>query len=247
VNLGARTVTFALERPADVTAQLERLDANGSRFLLRGFDREAAVELRLVGSASVRHAVAAAAVAWTQGVQLESVVAGLEAVASIPGRMMPVREGQPFEVRVDQARTGVALQDALSALRSIVTGKVHCVIGAEGNQDWRVRHGLAAAAETAADRVILTNNNPRTEDPNQIFDDLLAGFHHPARVRIETDRRRAIETALSDARPGDGVLIAGKGDQTFQILANRAVSFNDRDVAMEWLRANRPGASRSMG
>lgn len=247
VNLSARTVTFALEGAADVTAQVERLDANGSRFLLRGFDREAAVELRLVGPSSVQQAVAAAAVAWTQGVPLQSVVAGLEAVASIPGRMEPVREGQAFEVRIDQARTGVALQDALSALRSMVSGKVHCVIGAEGNQDWRVRHALAAAAEAAADRVILTNNNPRTEDPNQIFDDLLAGFHHPARVRIETDRRRAIETALSDARPGDGVLIAGKGEQTFQILADRAVPFNDREVAVEWLRAHRPGSSRSTG
>lgn len=247
VNLDARRVTFSLERAADVTASIERLDATGSRFVLRGFDREATVELQLAGAASVSHAVAAAAVAWSQGRALEHVVAGLEAVVRVPGRMEPVREGQPFEVVVDQASTGIGLGEALANLRSVVRGKIHCVLGAEGNQDWRVRHTLAAAAEAGADRVILTTNNPRTEDPNQIFDDLLAGFHRPARVRIQVDRRWAIETALSDAQPGDAVLIAGKGDQTFQILAERAIPFSDRQVAADWLRAHRRASGRTTG
>jgi UDP-N-acetylmuramoyl-L-alanyl-D-glutamate--2,6-diaminopimelate ligase len=244
-NLGARLVTYSMQRPADVTAHVERANGGGSRFTLRGFDREATVNLRLVGPNSVSHALAAAAVAWSRGLPVESVVAGLEAVTGIPGRMEAVREGQAFEVRIDQARTGVTLQDALAALRSIVDGKIHCVIGAEGNQDWRVRHALASAAENGADRVILTSNNPRTEDPNQIYDDLLAGFYHAGRVRIETDRRRAIETALGDARPGDGVLIAGKGEQTYQILSDRAVAFSDREVAVEWLRSHRKAPTRS--
>ena len=126
-----------------------------------------------------------------------------------------------------------------------VSGTLHCVIGAEGNQPRHVRHSLAEAAEQGADRVILTTNNPRTEDPNQIFDDLLAGFRQPGRVRIETDRHRAIEIALSDARAGDGVLIAGKGASRYQIFADRALRFSDREVAVEWLRTHQPTSRRS--
>lgn len=247
LNLDARRVTFSLKRPADVTASIERIEPRGSRFQLRGFEREATVEIRLTGPSSVTHAIAAAALAQAQGVALEHVVAGLEAVVRVPGRMEAVREGQPFEVVIDQASTAIGLREALANLRGFVRGKIHCVLGAEGNQDWRVRNALATTAEAGADRVILTTNNPRTEDPNQIFDDLLAGFHHPARVRIETDRRQAIETALSDARAGDAVLIAGKGDQTFQILADRAIPFSDRQVATEWLLAHRTALGRTTG
>ena len=108
-----------------------------------------------------------------------------------------------------------------------------------------MRLGLAQAAEAGADRVILTTDNPRTEDPNQILDDLLAGFRRPGRVRIEPDRRRAIAAALADARAGDAVLIAGKGRQTYQILADRVLPFDDGAVAAQWLRTHRTAPSRS--
>ena len=108
-----------------------------------------------------------------------------------------------------------------------------------------MRLGLAHAAESGADRVILTTDNPRSEDPDQILDDLLSGFRRPGRVRVEPDRRRAIEAALADARPGDAVLIAGKGRRTFQILADRAVPFDDQALASQWLRAHRPASRRS--
>ncbi len=118
VNLDARRVSFAVERPADVTAKIERLDARGTRFLLRGFDREAAVELRLIGPAPVSQALAAAAVAWSRGLAIDAVVAGLESVAQVPGRLEAVAEGQGFEVRIDQARDGLELRQALAALRA---------------------------------------------------------------------------------------------------------------------------------
>jgi UDP-N-acetylmuramoyl-L-alanyl-D-glutamate--2,6-diaminopimelate ligase len=193
----------------------------------------------------VSHALAAAAVAWARGVAVDAVVAGLESISAVPGRLEAVDEGQGFDVRVDQARQGAELQDALSALRPITQGKVHCVLGAEGNRDRHERRSLAVAAESFADRVILTTDNPRTEDPNQVIDDLLAGFRRPGRVRIEPDRKTAVEVALADAQPGDAVLIAGKGRQTFQILADRAVPFDDADVARRWLRAHRPVTRRS--
>jgi UDP-N-acetylmuramoyl-L-alanyl-D-glutamate--2,6-diaminopimelate ligase len=111
-------------------------------------------------------------------------------------------------------------------------------VGSEGLLDRAVRLGLAGAAEGWADRVILTTDNPRSEEPNQILDDLLAGFRRPGRVRIEPDRSRAIAVALSDAQPGDAVVIAGKGRQAYQILADRVLPCDDAAIAAEWLRAH---------
>jgi UDP-N-acetylmuramoyl-L-alanyl-D-glutamate--2,6-diaminopimelate ligase len=243
VNLAARPVSFALDQPADLTARIERLDRSGTRFLLRGFDREVAIALRLIGVHHVSQALAAAAVAWARGLAVDAVVAGLESVRPIPGRLEPVDQGQDFDVRVDRARTGPELRKVLTTLRTLVhgsgSGRIHCVLGAEGLQDRTVRLGLAEAAEADADRVILTTDNPRTEDPNQILDDLLAGFRRPGRVRIELDRGRAIDVALADAGAGDIVLITGKGEQTYQILADRAIPFDDRAIAAEWLRTHR--------
>jgi UDP-N-acetylmuramoyl-L-alanyl-D-glutamate--2,6-diaminopimelate ligase len=113
---------------------------------------------------------------------------------------------------------------------------VHCIVSAEGGQDRPTRHALAEAAELGADRLILTLGNPRTEDPHQILDDLLAGFRRPGKVRVEPDRRLAIEAALADARPGDAVLITGKGRNAYQIFADRVIPFDDFAIARNWLR-----------
>jgi len=242
VNLEARFVTFGLTQPADVSAVIDRMDEHGSRFYLRGFHREALVQTSLIGPAQISQALAAAAVAWSHGLPLEAVVSGLETTHRTQGELEPVLEGQDFGVWVDRARTGLELKQTLATLKAIGTGRIHCVFGAEGLQPRSERHALAAAAEAGADRVTLTTDNPRTEDVNQIMDELLAGFHHPGRVRIELDRRLAIEAALSDAQPGDSVLIAGKGARTFQILASRAFPFDDREVAATWLR----GAGRAL-
>ena len=246
VNLAARRVTFGLERPAHVSATLDRLDASGSQFRLRGFDREATVSLRLAGEEHVGHALAAAAVAWSRGIPLRAVVDGLESVARLPGRLEPVVEGQDFEVRVDQARTAPELARAIVSLRGLVAGRVICVVGGQGGDGNRLRRAaLGRAAENHADRVILTTDNPRAEDPDQILDEILAGFRHPGRARVEPDRRGAIAFALADARPGDAVLIAGKGHHTYQILADRVFPFDDAEVAARWLRANRLATRRT--
>jgi UDP-N-acetylmuramoyl-L-alanyl-D-glutamate--2,6-diaminopimelate ligase len=245
VNLDARRVTFGLERPTqvDVSARVERIDAAGSRFVLRGFDRDEAVELRLVGPRQVGHALAAAALAWALEVDVAAVAAGLEAVGSVAGHLEAVDEGQDFDVRVDAAQAAGELGQALSALRAVSAGRVHCVLGAEGDQDRPARRALAEAAEFGADRVILTLGSPRTEPPDQVLDDLLGGFRRPGKVRVEPDRRRAIEAALADARPGDAVLIAGKGRSAYQIFADRVVPFDDFAVARAWLRGRRAAAT----
>ena len=186
--------------------------------------------------------------ARSRGVELEAVVAGLESVTGLPGRLEAIDEGQPFDVRVDESRHASALREALATLHAVTPGRLHCVFGAEGSRGERTiveRRALAATAESLADRVTITTDNPRTEDPDQILDDLLGGFRRPGRVRVEPDRRRAIEPTLADAEPGDAVLIAGKGRHTFQILADRAVPFDDAEIARHWLRSHRPGTSRT--
>jgi UDP-N-acetylmuramoyl-L-alanyl-D-glutamate--2,6-diaminopimelate ligase len=172
------------------------------------------------------------------------IIAGLEAVQSIDGHLEAVVLGQDFDVRVDAAQTPDAVAQALAALRAIAAGRLHFVLSAEGCADRAQRCRLAEIAENGADRVILTLSNPRTEDPNQILDDLLAGFRRPGKVHVQPDRRIAIETALSDARAGDVVLIAGKGRSAYQIFADSVIPFDDHAVVRQWLHMHLPTITR---
>lgn len=242
VNLDARRVGFAM-RPAarsapdvDVSGRIVHLDGAGTHMVVHGFDRELTVRLRTVGPRSAACALAAAALAWAMEIDRDAVIDGLERVAPVAGKLEAVDEGQDFDVRIDAAGTPEALAEALAAVRAIGAGRVHCVLGAEGGGDRAGRARLAEAAEVLADRVILTVSNPRSEDPDRILDHLLAGFRRPGKVRVEPDRRRAIEAALADARGGDSVLIAGKGRHAYQILADRVIPFDDAEIAREWLR-----------
>ena len=258
-NLQARRVTFGIdadiqtESGASVSAVVDAVDATSARFLLRGFDHEVTITLRVGGGHSViRQALAAAAVAWSIGISVDVVVRGLESVARVPGHFEAIRAGQPFEVRVDQAKDATTLGRALGNLRSIAPGRIICVLGAEGTSlddstplhqegdRFRRRVAMGRAAASGADLVILTSDNPRDEDPTAIADEIRAGMTHPGRVRVEINRRDAITFALACAQPGDGVLIAGKGSKPFQILADRVASFDDSTVATQILREYAP-------
>jgi UDP-N-acetylmuramoyl-L-alanyl-D-glutamate--2,6-diaminopimelate ligase len=252
VNLDARRVAFALEPTTvtkgaiDVSGRLVRFDRSGTRMVLHGFDRETGVHLPLINPQAPVCALAAAALAWAMEIDRADVVAGLESVEPIAGYLEAIVEGQDFDIRVDVAQTPDAVAEALAALRSIAMGRVHFVLSAEGCGDRAARRWLAEVAETGADRVILTLNNPRTEDPDQILDDLLAGFRRPGKVQVLPDRRIAIETALSNARFGDVVLIGGKGRQNYQIFANSVIPFDDCAVARQWLQARRPTTTQRL-
>ena len=262
VNLRARRVTYGIdtdgqtESRASVSALVDTVDATSARFILRGFDRDVAITLRVGGGHSVvRQALAAAAVAWSIGISVDVVVRGLESVARVPGHFEAIRAGQPFEVRIDQAKDAGTLSRALGNLRSIAPGRIICVLGAEGTSlddttplyqegdRFRRRVAMGRAAATGADLVILTSDNPRDEDPSAIADEIRAGMTHPGRVRVEINRRDAITFALACAQPGDGVLIAGKGSQPFQILGDRVASFDDSTVATQILREYAPATT----
>jgi UDP-N-acetylmuramoyl-L-alanyl-D-glutamate--2,6-diaminopimelate ligase len=236
LNLQAHSLTFGVYHPAGVSARVDRLDARGARLKIFGFDHEFSVSIRLAGRRAVHQALAAASAAKSLGIEPEAIAAGLEAVCDVSGHLEAIDEGQDFDVRIDEASTAADLFESLAAARAICSGQIHCIVGSQGGQVRSERLALAQAAERAADRVILTADNPRTEDPDRIFDELLAGFRRPGKVRVISDRAEAIEATIVDARPGDVVLIAGKGRNTYQILAQRVVPFDDAAIARQSLR-----------
>jgi UDP-N-acetylmuramoyl-L-alanyl-D-glutamate--2,6-diaminopimelate ligase len=209
-----------------------QLDRTGSSFLWEG----EAVRLRLAGAVNVANALAAAAAARELGVGDPAVAAGLSNLASVPGRNEPVDRGQPFSVLVDYAHTPDALERTLSGARQIAAdGRVLVVFGCGGDRDRAKRPLMGEVAARLADLAVLTSDNPRSEDPVEIIDQVRAGVRGEDGLVVEPDRRSAIGLALAAARPGDVVVIAGKGHETTQVIGSRTLPFDDRAVAAEIL------------
>jgi UDP-N-acetylmuramoyl-L-alanyl-D-glutamate--2,6-diaminopimelate ligase len=203
-------------------------------------DALAGVELRLRGEFNVANAVAAATAARALGVDDEAIAAGIASVAGVPGRFEEVDEGQPFTVLVDYSHKPAALETVLREARGLADGRVLCVFGCGGDRDREKRPLMGRIAAELADVTIVTSDNPRSEDPLAIIEEIVAGAGGAAEV--EPDRRRAIERAVGLAAPGDVVVIAGKGHETGQEIAGRKLPFDDREVAREALRATRAPA-----
>jgi UDP-N-acetylmuramoyl-L-alanyl-D-glutamate--2,6-diaminopimelate ligase len=198
------------------------------------------VTLPLGGRFNVSNALAAATTAAALGVPPATVAAGLQAAAAVPGRFEAVDEGQPFAVLVDYAHKPGALAGALEAARDAAGGaRVLVVLGAGGDRDPSKRPEMGAVAGRLADRVVLTSDNPRREDPLAIIEAIRAGLPPEASATVEPDRRAAIAQALGEARPGDVVVIAGKGHEDVQVVGERSLPFDDREVARDALRALR--------
>ncbi len=240
VNLGASRIAFGLEKSAEITGTIEAVGPDGTTFTIHGLDREASVTIRGLGIDAVRAALAAAAAAYGRGVGVDAIEAGIETVAVEPGRLevLPAREGGPIVV-LDRSRTGVELSRSLAAVRMAGFVRIVCVVGAEGHGRSADRHALAEAAEAGADQVVLTTDSPRGEDPEAILDDLLAGFRSAGRVLVEPDRRRGLESAVALARPGEAVLVAGRGRSGLQIFADHAAPFDDAAAIAEALDRGR--------
>jgi len=191
------------------------------------------IALRLRGRFNVENALGALAAALVLGVDQAAINAGLEAVGGVPGRFETVDEGQPFTVIVDYAHKPGALENVLRTARELGKGRLICVFGCGGDRDRTKRPLMGRIARELADRAILTSDNPRSEDPLAIIQEVLAGA---ADLEIEPDRRSAIERAIASADEGDVVLIAGKGDEQGQEIAGVMLPFDDRAVAREALK-----------
>jgi UDP-N-acetylmuramoyl-L-alanyl-D-glutamate--2,6-diaminopimelate ligase len=223
---------------AAVRAIDEVLAPTGSTFTLATPSGEVPVTIPLAGSFNVSNALVAAGCALALGVPLETIALGLANAPQVPGRLERVDEGQSFAVLVDYAHTPDGLAKAIGAVRAVTPGRVITVFGCGGDRDDAKRPLMGEAAGTLSDVVVVTSDNPRTEDPASIVEAVLRGLRGaPAEVHVEVDRRTAIGLALSTARRGDAVLIAGKGHEDYQIFADRTIHFDDREVAREALRS----------
>ena len=228
---------------ADIAARDVEFEARHTHFLLhsRRDGRHAPVGLSLVGPFNLLNALAAAATARAAGLPFEAIVAGLERPIAVPGRMERVDAGQDFSVLVDYAHTPDALHRVLAAARVLTRpgGRLVVVFGCGGDRDRAKRPMMGAAAATGADVAVVTSDNPRSEAPEAIAAEIVAGFPRDRPPLVELDRRRAIRAAVAGARPGDVVVIAGKGHETGQTAGGVTVPFDDRVVAREELEAAR--------
>ena len=220
-RLDPATTTAVRRDEADAV----ELTVGGARFGWRG----RTVDLHLTGRFNVDNALVAAAVAVTLGVDEDTVVAGLRAAPVVPGRMEVVGAGAPVAVLVDYAHTPAGLDEALRAVRALSgNGRVVCLFGCGGDRDQGKRPEMGAVATGLADVVVLTSDNPRSEDPGVIIDQVRSGMVGHAEVVVEPDRAEAIRVAVGMARPGDVVLLAGKGHETTQDSGGALVPFDDR-------------------
>jgi UDP-N-acetylmuramoyl-L-alanyl-D-glutamate--2,6-diaminopimelate ligase len=228
----ASAVTFGIEHEADYRARDIDFDVMGSRFTVETPDGELRVESPLPGLFNVQNVVGAIAAVRLLGVEQIS----LEGFERVPGRFEAVDEGQDFGVLVDYAHTPDSLENVLRAARELARGRLHVVFGAGGDRDRGKRPLMGDAARRLADRVLVTSDNPRSEQPEAIIDEVMEGAGPDA--EREVDRRRAITQVIEEAEPGDVVVIAGKGHEQGQEFEDgRKEPFDDCSVARDALRA----------
>jgi UDP-N-acetylmuramoyl-L-alanyl-D-glutamate--2,6-diaminopimelate ligase len=220
-NVWGRRLAADLDNAITFDAAVDSLDA----------------DLKLRGRFNVENALGAAAAARALGIGEEAIREGIEAVQGVPGRFELVDEGQPFTVVVDYSHKPASLERVLEEARSLAQGRVICVFGCGGDRDREKRPVMGRTAWTLADVAVVTSDNPRSEDPLAIIDEVLSGAPE---LEVEPDRRAAIARAIESAREGDVVLIAGKGSEQGQEIAGTVQPFDDRDVARELLRALQP-------
>jgi len=222
---GRRSLSYSIVESSDLWAKDLELSSRGSTFSIDG----KRVSLNLPGRFNVYNALAALGVARLLGIDDPTAVRGLAAVASVPGRMERF-EANGIDVLVDYAHTPDALDNVLRAAREGARGRVIVVFGCGGDRDRGKRPEMGRVASERADRVIVTSDNPRTEDMLAIADGIVAGIGAGADALVELDRGAAIRQAIAEAAPGDVVVVAGKGHETYQIIGSSVRHFDDRDA-----------------
>ena len=227
-----KVASFSLQQQADYRGTDIRESLTETHFKVNGVP----MKINLLGRHNVANALAACAAATCNGISLETVAQGLERLPGVPGRMEQIRMGQNFTVFVDFAYTNESLQRAFATVEPFKKGKVFLVFGCGGQRDRTKRPLMGKTACTHADHVFLTNDNPRCEDPQQIFNDILQGMQGCTNYHIEPDRKKAIEEALSAAHKDDIVIIAGKGHEDYQLVGTEKRHFSDQETVQRFLQ-----------
>jgi UDP-N-acetylmuramoyl-L-alanyl-D-glutamate--2,6-diaminopimelate ligase len=248
----AKILWYAIDEQADISAHIESMDMGGTVFTLKYANQSAIVRTSLLGLYNVSNCLAAAGLCLAAGLDLETIAAGLSARQTIPGRLEKLDWPGDFSVIIDYAHTDDALKNVLSTLKPLCNGKLRVVFGCGGDRDRTKRPRMAKVAEQLADFIIVTSDNPRTEKPNDIIEEIIAGFEKGLPVRstevrntqyairntriIEPDRKKAIRLAIESAEKDDIVLIAGKGHENYQIIGKQKFDFSDKQIAQKCLK-----------
>jgi UDP-N-acetylmuramoyl-L-alanyl-D-glutamate--2,6-diaminopimelate ligase len=229
-SLGAELLTFGIADDADVRPEDLELTPSATSFTAGGLS----VRPRLRGRFNAENVLGAIAAARLLGIEDDAIVLGVEHVAGVPGRFEAVDEGQPFAVLVDYAHTPEALANVLAEARRLASGLLICVFGCGGDRDRAKRPLMGEVVSRLADRAVVTSDNPRSEEPMAIIEEILTGMN--GNEEVEPDRAAAIARAIEGADEGDVVVIAGKGHEQGQEFHDRTIPFDDREVARDALR-----------
>lgn len=236
-GLHAELVTFGIHSGATNRAEDVNISAEGSSFLFRSPWGDAQVELPLLGRYNVSNALAAMSAGCVRGMKPEDMAAALANMPAVPGRLELISSEHGIKVFVDYAHTDDALVNVLQTLRELQPRRILCLFGCGGDRDREKRPLMGAAAARLADQVVVTSDNPRTEDPDRIMDEIMTGMGAREGVERIVDREQAIAHIVGRARPGDIVVLAGKGHENYQDFGSTVIPFDDRDVARKYLRA----------
>ncbi|MCP3742685.1 UDP-N-acetylmuramoyl-L-alanyl-D-glutamate--2,6-diaminopimelate ligase [Rossellomorea sp. BNER] len=237
-STASHVITYGLNQDAHFYAKNLILKANGTQFQLVTPCGENQVSLKLSGQFNVYNALAAIASSYVAGIPLPSILSAIEEIKGVSGRFELVDVGQEYSVIVDYAHTPDGLENVLKTIKTVTTGKIITVVGCGGNRDTLKRPIMANVACRYSQKVFFTSDNPRNENPRSIIDDMLKGINQEEIEKYEVilDRKEAIFSAVSNARKGDTVLIAGKGHETYQIIGGDVTNFDDREVAIEGIK-----------
>jgi UDP-N-acetylmuramoyl-L-alanyl-D-glutamate--2,6-diaminopimelate ligase len=238
LGLASRTLRYGLEPGAEVTTRKPEISLTGIEFTADTPTGKIEIRSKLVGRHNVYNLLAAVSAGVALDLPKEVITAGIAQLSAVPGRFERIDAGQPFLVVVDYAHTDDALRNLLATAKDLNSGgRIITLFGCGGDRDRTKRPLMGEVAGRSSEIVVLTSDNPRTEDPLLIINDAIVGLQRTkAKVFVEPDREKAVELALDEARAGDIVLLAGKGHETYQVLRDRTIEFDDRDVARRILK-----------
>lgn len=228
----ANVVTYGIHQAADIKAENIQITAQGSSFKLITPNESVEVTLPLVGKFNIYNCLAAIAVGLVSNIPLHEIIQSLKEIKGVSGRFERVYGGQDFTVLVDYSHTPDSLENALKTINEFAENKVYAIVGCGGDRDKTKRPLMAQVACEYSTNPIFTSDNPRSEDPEAILDDMTDGVPGMSYERI-TDRKEAIYEAIRQAQPKDVILIAGKGHEDYQIIGKEVIHFDDKEVAME--------------
>jgi UDP-N-acetylmuramoyl-L-alanyl-D-glutamate--2,6-diaminopimelate ligase len=238
IETAAQVIRYGFEPGADLRASGLEMSFEGLRFTVEYRDQKVELRSPLVGKINAYNILAACGTALSYGFDWETIARGVADCRQVPGRFERVDQGQPFLVVVDYAHTDDALRSIIAVARELHPKRVITLFGCGGDRDRSKRPLMGMAAGQSSDFVVLTSDNPRSEDPLAIMNDALVGLRRfDVPHIVEPDRAKAIRAALVQARSGDIVILAGKGHEPYQVLKDRVIHFDDREAAREALKA----------